>query len=245
MEVSKHMKNFILNRLSATTVVLVVISALAGYAVRAQGNPDTLNVYVSSPALPEGLKRVVVLPLACEQSSGDLLSGRETLDPVLEAALVKAGKFEVVEADPETLRSCSGKLSWTGQEELPVDFFSNLQHVYGCDGVLFCELTVFRPSPPIAIGWRLKLVDAQKEKILWAADEIFDSANLPVAKDAQSYEKGQQPHHSVFYNVYSFLAWCINTPTRSALDEQWNILHSPRYFGQYSAEKLLKTLPTR
>jgi len=37
----------------------------------------------------------------------------------------------------------------------------------------------------------------------------------------------------------------VNTPTRSALDDQWNILHEPRYFGEYSAEKLLATLPQR
>jgi len=31
----------------------------------------------------------------------------------------------------------------------------------------------------------------------------------------------------------------------SALDDQWGILNSPRYFGQYSAEKFLQTLPER
>jgi hypothetical protein len=126
-----------------------------------------------------------------------------------------------------------------------VNFFDNLKRVYGCDAVLFCELTTFRSDAPLAIGWRLKLVDAKAGNILWAADEIFDAGNKSVAKEAEQFEKGQQPHHNFFYGAYSFLAWCVDTPTRSALDDQWNILHSPRYFGEYSAEKLVKTLPTR
>jgi hypothetical protein len=32
---------------------------------------------------------------------------------------------------------------------------------------------------------------------------------------------------------------------QSALDEQWTILNSPAYFSQYSAVKLLETLPER
>jgi hypothetical protein len=31
----------------------------------------------------------------------------------------------------------------------------------------------------------------------------------------------------------------------SALEDQWAILNSPRYFGQFSAVKLLQTLPAR
>lgn len=224
-------------------------SLIALYFVLTEGTAlaalPPANIFLASPQLPAGLKRVLELPLACDGLNGNLSDGCQMLDPVLEAALIKTGKFEVVPADPETLRHCTGRLGWTGGEALPANFFSSLTQVYGCDAVLFCELTVFRPSPPLAIGWRLKLTDAKTAKIIWAGDEIFDANNLSVARSAQEFEKREQPHHNVFFDVYSFLAWCVNTPTRSALDEQWNILHSPRYFGTYSAEQLLKTLPKR
>jgi hypothetical protein len=231
-----------------TTICLIAAWVVCGSEnVPADGSASTrpANVYVSSPVLPAGLKRVVVLPLANEGSSQDLASGCETLAPVLQAQLVKAARFETVNADPNTLRGCTGKLSWTGDEVLPADFFSNLKNVYACDGVLFSQVTVFRASPPLAVGWRLKLVDASNGNILWAADEIFDAANLDEAKEAQQYERAQQPHHNFAYGVYTFAAWCIHVPVRSALDDQWNILNSPRYFGEYSAEKLLETMPQR
>lgn len=225
----------------AVLVMLCEANALAGDTGKsAQG-----NVFISSPVLPAALKRVVVLPLACDESSRDLSGGCQTLDPVLQAGLVKAGKFEVVIAQPETIRNCTGKLSWTGAEVLPADFFSGLKNVYGCDAVLFSQLTEFRPNEPLAIGWRMKLVDAGTGKILWATDEIFDAGNLDVAKSAQQFEKSRQPHQGFMADTVAFLGWCIHTPTRSALDEQWNILHSPRYFGEYSVEKVLETLPQR
>ncbi len=203
------------------------------------------NVYRASPQLPPELRRVVVLPLACDQFAGTVADGCRMLDPVLNAALVKTSRFEVVDATPEELRRCTGKMSWTGEEVLPADFFDGLRNVYGCDAVLFCQLTIFRPSAPLAVGWRLKLADAKTGKILWAADEIFDASNLEVAKSAQQFEKRDQPHHGFAFGVYSFFAWCISTPTRSALDDQWKVLHSPRYFGQFSAEQILQTLPQR
>jgi hypothetical protein len=206
------------------------------------------NVYVSSKILPAGLKRVLVLPLACEKLdgvNGNLSGGCQLLDPVLQAELTKLGRFEVVVATPETLRSCTGQLSWNGSEVLPANFFESLRNVYGCDAVLFCELSAFRPNAPLAVGWRLKLADAGTGKILWASDEIFDANNLDVARDAERFEKSRQPHHNFMYNVYSFLAWCVDTPTRSALDDQWKILHSPQFFAEYSLENILGTLPQR
>lgn len=239
------MKILTRNRWLALYSILFAGMILADNMVRADDTDKSLNVFLSSPTLPPDLKRVLVLPLAYGQSAGDMSGGCQTLNPVLRAALVKTGKFEVVAADPETLRSCTGQLGWTGEEALPPNFFDSLKHVYGCDAVLFCELTSFRPNAPLAIGWRLKLADAKTGKILWAADEIFDAGNKDTAKEAEQFEKSQQPRHNFFYNVYSFASWCVDTPTRSALDDQWNILHSPRYFGEYTAGKLVKTIPAR
>src|SRR5690348_3045480 len=112
------------------------------------------NVYVSSKVLPAGLKRVLLLPLACEKSDvnyGNLSEGCRMLNPVLQSELTKAGRFEVVTLTPEALRSCTGQLSWNSSETLPADFFSNLRSVYGCDAVLFCDLSTFRPNEPLAV----------------------------------------------------------------------------------------------
>jgi hypothetical protein len=230
--------------LAFLTVVFIFSSGLGSFADNTANIPSA-NIFVASPVLPVSLRRVLVLPMASERPDPDLSGGCQMLDPVLQAALIKTGKFEIIVADPETLRSCTGRLSWNGEEVLPADFFDSLKRVYGCDAVLFSDLTEFRSMAPLAIGWRLKLADAGTGKILWSADDIFDANNASVAKSAQQFEKSQQPHHNFAYNVYTFWGWCIHTPTRTALDDQWNILNSPRYFGDYCAGTLLGTLPQR
>ena len=231
----------------ALVFLTVAFMAVGGGKVMADSNRGlpSPNVFISSTVLPAGLKRVLVLPLAPGRQDADLSDGCEALDAVVQAELIKAGRFEVVAAAPETVSGCTGSPTWTGEEVLPANFFEGLKNIYGCDGVLFCELTECRSVAPLAIGWRFKLVDANTGKILWAADEVFDAGNLSVAKDAERFQKSRQPRQGIFFSVYTFLAWCIHVPTRSALDDQWNILHSTRVFGEYSADKLLETLPKR
>ncbi|HZL12776.1 MAG TPA: hypothetical protein VFC85_01410 [Verrucomicrobiae bacterium] len=203
------------------------------------------NVFISSPVLPKDLKRVVVLPLTCKKSGADLLDGCEMLNPVLQAQLVKTKKFEVIPVGSEMLRSLTGKFGWTGAEVLPPDFFNSLEESYGCDAVLFCQLTVFRAYAPLAVGWRMKLVDVHSQKIIWAADEVFDANEPAVARGAEQFEKHQQRIHGETAFLFKAFWKLADREPQPVLDDQWAILNSPRYFGQYSAVKLLESLPER
>lgn len=185
------------------------------------------NVFLYSSTLSPDLKRVVVLPVACEGQRPDLGDGCEAMDPIFKAEVVKSGKFEVVSATPETLQNATGRSSWTGAEQLPQQFFDSLHDVYACDAVLFCQLTVFRPYPPLAVGWRLKLVSVQTRQILWAADELFDAGKPSVMSGAEAYQRGGGLH--LFHDDH----------------DEWLMSHSYRQFGQYAAAEVLQTLPSR
>ena len=187
---------------------------------------QTDNTFKMSLDLPADLRRVAVLPVAWEGSQADLSQGAETLQPELLAELIKTKKFEVVAVSPQSLRNETGQPSWTGAEILPADFFDNLQRVYGCDAVLFCELSTFRAYAPLAIGWRMKLVDARTGQILWAVDKAFDAEQPAVLKQARHYHFGGQ--------------WF--SPD-SSID--WKVENSPRQFGQYTINQALSTLPNR
>ena len=233
------MKHKIFRRL----FVLVVIAANGAMTMSGQGVKSE-NVFAAAPVLPKDLKRVVLLPLAAETSPADLAGGCDTLNPILLAKLIKTKKFEVISARPEVLRSLTGQSSWTGAEKLPADFFDSLQRTYGCDGVLFCQLTEFRAYAPLAVGWRMKLVDAHTQKIIWAADEDFDAKDPAVEADAKQFQKQQHPNPTgVAARLKTFLTAAGPQPRNP--DDQWDVMNSPRFFGEYSAGKLLKTLPER
>jgi hypothetical protein len=186
--------------------------------------PD--NTFVYPPKLSLNLQRVAVLPIAAESSGDNLPEGCAALTPVLWDQLIKTKKFELVAVDPVRLRKGTGQSHWTGTEVLPPDFLAFLRREYGCDGVLFAELTAYRAYAPLAVGWRLKLVDARSGQVVWSADDVFDEARPSVAHAVQRFTDPGFTR-SLFYN------------------SSWLAINSPNQFGLYAAAALLNTLPDR
>jgi hypothetical protein len=186
--------------------------------------PD--NVFVYPPKLTLEFRRVAVLPLAADGDANDLPEGREALGPVLFEQIVNTKKFEAVPVDATHLSQRMGRALWTGREVLPPDFFAYLRREYDCDGVLFAELTAYRPYAPLAVGWRFKLVDVRTGQVIWSADELFDAARPEVLRAAGRYDEGKP--------VLPF----VSKP-------DWAVANSPRRFGRYSAAAMLDTLPER
>ena len=187
-------------------------------------NPD--NIHRSNPTLPANVQRLAVLPLSASSQSCDLDEGREALEPILREELIATKRFEVLQPTTETLRSYTGRTIWSASDELPPDLLEQLNKAVGCDAVLFSELTLFRPYPPIAVGWRFRLVEVHSKEVLWAADEIFDSSQASVRTGANLF------------------GWS-EAKFGGAKEERWAMLNSPRHFGQYTLATLLETLPER
>lgn len=183
--------------------------------------PD--NVHRAAAALPKDVRRVVVLPLACDMRSSELTEGCDVLGPILSAELIKTKKFEVVEIASEVLAARTGRTIWKASDPLPADFFDVVREATGCDAVLFAEITVFRAYAPMVVGWRLRLVDLRSRESLWAADEVFDAGRASVAVGARRYGRKEIDSHA----------------------NQWSVLNSPRQFGRYAAATLLEALPER
>jgi hypothetical protein len=188
-----------------------------------------LNFHRTSERLPGDVRRVAVLPLTCDGARAVVAEGRDALEPVLRTELGKTRRFELVVVSPDTLRRLTGRNQWAADEALPADFFQALRAETGCDAVLFSRLTEFRPYPPLAVGWRLHLVDcrgAEEKEIWWAVDEVFDAGKDEVAAAAvrfhDQFAKSGQPF----------------ADTRT-------VLRSPRGFGQYAAATALGTMPWR
>ena len=184
------------------------------------------NIYTENAVLPKNLRRVAVLPLVCNPADCDMMEGRDTLQPVLVSELIKTKKFEVIPTDAAFLKSRTSRADWTGEDSLPPDFFSIVRENSACDAVLFARLTVFRAYPPLAIGWRLRLVDAETGRTIWAADEVFDGGQPSVSDGARRHQLLAER------DVYG-------------APDEWFIQNSPTKFGQYTAARLFATLPPR
>ncbi len=184
------------------------------------------NVYREEVFLPSSIKRVAVLPLTTLTDEASIESGREALGPILLDELGRSRQFELVAVTPDELSLLTGRSAWTAEEKLPLDFFEKLRARLGIDAVLFCRLTQYRAYEPLAIGWRVKLLDADEPHVLWAVDEVFDARVPEVAAAARRYA---QQHPDSASSIYG----------------SQGVLISPRRFGQYTASAVVDTLPGR
>ncbi len=184
------------------------------------------NIYTESAALPKNIRRVVVLPLTCNENDETLADGRASLEPVLLSEFIKTKKFEVVTSDAAFLKNRSGRADWTTEEVLPPDLFTLLRENSACDAVLFARLTVFRAYPPMEIGWRLRLVNAETGHTIWAADEVFNGGERSVKSGARTHQ-------------------LLADREAAGAPDEWFMQNSPAKFGQYTAASLFSTLPTR
>lgn len=180
------------------------------------------NIYGRNWAHFTPLRRVAVLPGAVGSGSAELEDGQTLLDPVLQQELGKTKSFESVRIAPEDLVAWTGQARWSTAGPLPAGLLAQLRDQFGCDGVLFAELTQFHAYPPLVIGWNLKLVEIKSGQVLWAADEVFDAGQPAVEAGARRY---QAKHAQV----------C------GPLADSRFILLSPSAFGHYAAEALWAT----
>lgn len=187
---------------------------------------EPANIHRAEASLPDQIKRVALLPVTALSDEPGMDFGRESLGPILANELGRVRLFELVLVGPEELRALTGRPAWTGEEQLPLDFFEKLKDKLGVDAVLFSRLTQYRPYEPLSVGWRLKLVDADDPHLLWAVDEVFDAGTASVATAARRFARSQPGAPG----------------TASEVDD---ILASPRRFGQYTAHALFATLPGR
>jgi hypothetical protein len=184
------------------------------------------NVYLKSKTLDPQLKRVAILPITTADNTETFIKGAQDLkDPVADE-LQKTKLFDLVRISPEQLRQWTGQTSWREDEALPRDFFTRLRDACGCDAVFFSHLTRYYPYPPVAVGWRLSLVEAAGGQTIWKADDLFDAGDATVANAARHYSVG---------HVH------IEGPA----DDPSVILSSPSRFGQYTLSALIATLPQR
>ena len=68
---------------------------------------------------------------------------------------------------------------------------SAIRKTLKCDAVLIGTVTEFKPYPHMAIGLRLRLVDLKDGQLLWALEQIWDSADKTTEYRIKNYFKSQ------------------------------------------------------
>jgi hypothetical protein len=83
-------------------------------------------------------------------------------------------------------------LQLDGKSTYTLDQISAVRETLKCDGVLLGTITEFRPYPHMAVGLRLKLLDLRDGRLLWALEQVWDSADKTTEKRIKNYFRSEK-----------------------------------------------------
>jgi hypothetical protein len=66
-----------------------------------------------------------------------------------------------------------------------------LRETLRSNGLLVGTITQYQPYPHMVIGLRLKLVDLTDGRLIWATEQVWDSADKSIQKRIKKYYRGQ------------------------------------------------------
>jgi hypothetical protein len=221
--------------LGQAALMLALAVGFVGCKTTSIKNPGTvigpfhkpLNYNLANGVMPADMRRVALLPMTSAMNTVEHQSGRQFLQTFMQAEIVKSGLFEVVYVSVTKMEQLTGRPAWRMIDELPVDFIEQLAREYDCQGVLFSHLTVYKPYPPLSIGWRMGLVHLSPESnngsVVWEIDDVFNAGQKEVINSARR-------------NAIK------NGLSDPELDAEFGLLNSPRRFGRYTAESVVATM---
>jgi len=87
--------------------------------------------------------------------------------------------------------------AWRGLQLEPdatysLEQLSDIREALKCDGVLIGTVTEYRPYPHMTVGLRLRLLDLRDGKLVWALEQIWDSADKTTEKRIKNYFKSEK-----------------------------------------------------
>ena len=68
---------------------------------------------------------------------------------------------------------------------------SAIRETLKCDAVLIGAITEYQPYPHMAIGLRLRLVDLEDGRLLWALEQVWDTADKTTEYRIKNYFRSQ------------------------------------------------------
>lgn len=213
--------------LALLTLLLAACSALPRPDGTVTGPFYTPANVTGVARIPAEIRRVVVLPVwGSTQITAETLA---TLDTVCQAELNRTAKFEVVPLSREALFNLTGLRQISSVEKIPAVFLEKLltlNNPYGADAVLFIDVTAYSPYTPLSLGLRTKLARSSNSEIIWAADNLFPSAEPAVANSARLHAER------------------LGTD-RGRTNLSHTILQNPERYAGYVAAATFATIPPR
>jgi hypothetical protein len=185
-------------------VILLMVTFLAGCSIKYGTSVPSASYYYLNPYKSlNTVGRVAIVELNNESSYPKI---SEDVFEKLYQALQKKQIFglTVIHQDDSSWRS----LQLDRDSKYTLEQLMTIRKTLKCDGLLLGTITEFRPYPHMTIGLRLKLLDLRDGQLLWALEQVWDSADKTTESHIKDYflsqkRTGYAPLHEQLATVSS------------------------------------------
>ncbi len=168
-------------------VLGILLCSWAGCQSKSTYAPMAGSYYLSPNANLSSLGRVALVEL--DNASTYREMSKNATDAIY-VGLQKKQRFglTVVAQDQAAWRSLQSE---TDSSYSP-DQLIEMRNALKCDAVLTGAITQYEPYPHMSIGLRVRLIDLRNGALLWAVEQVWDSADKTVIHRIKKYLKSQE-----------------------------------------------------
>lgn len=175
------------SRKSWGTILLLLVVLLSGCRTHSASSKAANHYYLNPNGKLATIGRVAIIELDNDSSYPEI--SNDVTGSLFQALQKKQvfGLTLVRQNDPSWRNLQLPRNSTYTLEQLLA-----IRETLKCDGVLLGTVTEYRPYPHMTVGLRLKLLDLRDGQLLWALEQIWDSADKTTEKRIKSYFKSEK-----------------------------------------------------
>ena len=168
------------------TAIIIISALLTGCTYYPATHPKTDHYYINPQKDIFSVGKVAIVELENNSSSPQI--AMETTEAIFQAMQKKQiFSISVVRQSDPAWKNLNMDIN----SKYDIQKFSDVQDALKCNAALLGTITYYQPFPHMAIGLRLKLVDLDDGKLLWALEQIWDTADKTTEKCIKNYFQHQ------------------------------------------------------
>jgi hypothetical protein len=161
-------------------ILIIITSLMAGCTYYPETHSQTDHYYINKDLYAVG--KVAIVELENKSSSPQIAP--DTTEAIFQAMQKKQiFSVNVVQQNDSAWKNLNLDIN----TKYDTRKFGEVQEALKCNAALLGTITHFQPFPHMAIGLRLKLIDLEDGKLLWALEQIWDTADKTTEKRIKKY----------------------------------------------------------
>ncbi len=166
--------------------IIIISALLTGCTYYPATHSQTDHYYINPQKDLFSVGKVAIVELENNSSSPQI--AQETTEAIFQAMQKKQiFSINIVRQNDPAWKNLNMDIN----SKYDIRKLSDVQDALQCNAALLGTITHYQPFPHMAIGLRLKLVDLEDGKLLWALEQIWDTADKSTEKCIKNYFKHQ------------------------------------------------------